>query len=123
MKIILAIGTGSFIGGTFRYLVSQLMQSRITSAFPFATLAVNVIGCLLIGIVFGLMEKGSINQEWRFFLSTGILGGFTTFSTFSNETFGLMRTGQYSYAFIYVFASVLIGLIATWGGYSMLRMN
>ena len=86
MKILLAIGAGSFIGGTCRYLLSQFIQARSTIPFPFATLTVNIIGCLLIGVVFGLSAKGGMTPEWRLFLATGILGGFTTFSAFSYET-------------------------------------
>lgn len=123
MKIILAIGTGSFIGGICRYLLSQFIQSRIVSAFPFATLSVNIIGCFLIGIVFGIGERANINPEWRLFLATGILGGFTTFSAFSNETFGLIRAGEMFNAAAYIVASVFLGILATWIGYSVLKLN
>jgi len=122
MKLLLAIGTGSFIGGISRYLLSQIIQSKFLSAFPFGTLAVNILGCFLIGLVFGLSERGNINQEWRLFLGTGVLGGFTTFSAFSNETFGLLRSGQLSYASLYILASVFIGLLATFIGYSILKL-
>jgi len=123
MKIILAIGTGSFIGGAGRYILSQIIQQKYISAFPWATFCVNIIGCLLIGIVFGISERGNINSEWRLFLATGVLGGFTTFSAFSNETFGLIRTGYYGYAVIYILASVLVGLLATWMGYALLKLG
>ncbi|MCX6276137.1 MAG: fluoride efflux transporter CrcB [Bacteroidetes bacterium] len=123
MKIILAIGTGSFIGGISRYLLSQFIQSRIVSTFPFATLSVNIIGCFLIGIVFGFSERANLNPEWRLFLATGILGGFTTFSAFSNETFGLIRAGEIFNASAYIAASVFLGILATWIGYSVLKMN
>ena len=115
---ILFIGIGSFIGGICRYLLSLLVQSRFALHFPLGTLIVNVIGCLLIGVVFGLAEKGMVTDEWRLFLATGILGGFTTFSAFSNETIGLLRTGQPGYALVYVTASVAIGLLATYIGLS-----
>lgn len=121
MKTILAIGTGSFIGGIFRYLLSQFIQSKVASAFPFATLTVNILGCLLIGVVFGLSEKTQIDPDWRLFLATGILGGFTTFSAFSNETFGLIRAGELFNASAYVVASVFLGILATWLGYSVLK--
>ena len=77
MRILLLIGTGSFIGGIFRYLLSQLLQSKFLSAFPFGTLGVNITGCFLIGLVFGLSDRGNLTQEWRLFLATGICGGFT----------------------------------------------
>ncbi len=93
MKIILAIGTGSFIGGILRCLLSLFIQTKTNSAFPFGTLAVNIIGCFFIGVVFGLFERGDVTEEWRLFLATGILGGFTTFSAFSYEAIGMLRSG------------------------------
>jgi CrcB protein len=122
MKIILAIGTGSFIGGICRYLLSQSVQSKFLSSFPFGTLAVNLIGCFLIGIVFELSSRSNISQEWRLFLATGLLGGFTTFSAFANETINLLREGQLVYASLYIIASVFLGLIATYTGYSLIKL-
>src|ERR1051325_3919498 len=113
MKIILAIGIGSFIGGISRYLLSRAIQNKFLSAFPYGTLGINIIGCFLIGIVFGLSDRGNITVEWRLFWATGVLGGFTTFSAFSNETVSLLRNGQIWYAFTYIAASIVIGLIAT----------
>jgi len=63
MKLILIVGTGSFIGGIFRYLLSLLIQAKITTPFPFPTLTVNIIGCFLIGIVFGIFDKGQMSTE------------------------------------------------------------
>ena len=117
MKLLLAVGVGSFIGGTCRYLLSQFIQTKSTIPFPFATLTVNIIGCLLIGVVFGLSTKGGITPEWRLFLATGILGGFTTFSAFSYETVHMLQNGQTSSAMAYVLASVLLGLSATFLGF------
>ncbi len=119
MKILLLIGSGSFIGGVFRHLLSQFIHTKSLSSFPLGTLVVNILGCLFIGIVFGLSEKGNLASEWRLFLATGLLGGFTTFSAFSNETFGLFRDGQYGYAALYILVSVFVGLAATWVGHSI----
>jgi len=116
MKVIFAIGAGSFIGGISRYLLSLFIQNRFFTTYPFGTLSVNIIGCFLIGIVFGFSDRGNMSQEWRLFLATGVLGGFTTFSAFSNETVGMMREGQFWYASSYVIASVVLGLIATFIG-------
>jgi len=121
MKIILAIGIGSCIGGISRYLVSQFIQNKFLSSFPFGTLGVNLIGCFLIGIIFGLSERGNFTMEWRLFLVTGVLGGFTTFSSFSNETVGLLRDGQIWHAFIYISFSIIIGLLATFIGISLIK--
>ena len=122
MKLILAIGIGSFIGGIFRYLLSQTIQNKFLTSFPLGTLGVNILGCLLIGLVFGLSERGNFSMEWRLFLATGVLGGFTTFSAFSNETVGMLRDGQYWYACLYVVTSVVIGLLATFAGLSLIKL-
>jgi CrcB protein len=122
MKVILAIGAGSFIGGISRYLLSIFIQNRVFTTYPFGTLSVNILGCFLIGIVFGLADRGNMSQEWRLFLATGVLGGFTTFSAFSNETIGMMRDGQFWYASSYVLASVVLGLIATFIGILIIKI-
>ena len=121
MRILLLIGTGSFIGGVFRYSLSQFIQTKFLSAFPFGTLGVNIIGCFLIGFVFALSERTNMTSELRLFLATGLIGGFTTFSAFSNETFGLLRDGQLWYASAYVIASVTLGVLATFLNYSILN--
>lgn len=121
MRIILAIGIGSFMGGIARYLLSQLIQNKFLSTFPFGTLSVNIIGCLLIGVIFGLSERGNVTMIWRLFLVTGFLGGFTTFSSFSNETVGLIRDGQIWQAFAYIASSVIIGLLATFVGIAIIK--
>ena len=121
MKILLAIGFGSFLGGISRYLLTIFVQNKFLSVFPYGTLAVNIIGCFLIGIVYGLSARGNINIEWRLFLATGFLGGFTTFSSFSNDTVSLLRDAQYWQAFSYVALSVIVGLVATFGGISLIK--
>jgi fluoride exporter len=122
MRLIFAIGAGSFIGGVSRYLLSQLVQVRFYSAFPYGTLFVNILGCLLIGVVFGLSERGNMSPDWRLFLATGILGGFTTFSAFSNETVSMLRDGQFLPASIYVGASIVFGLLATIIGIFIIKL-
>lgn len=122
MRLIFAIGTGSFIGGVCRYLLSQVIQNRFLSAFPLGTLGVNILGCFAIGLVLGLSDRGNLSQEWRLFLAAGICGGFTTFSAFSGETFGLLRDGQFWYALAYITASIVIGLIATFIGFSLIKL-
>lgn len=122
MKLILAIGTGSFIGGILRYLLSQFIQTKFLSTFPFGTLTVNIIGCFLIGLVFGFSDRGNLTPEWRLFLATGLLGGFTTFSAFSNETVSMLHDGQLWYATAYVSSSVIVGLVATFIGFSITKL-
>jgi CrcB protein len=121
MKLILAIGAGSFVGGVCRYLLSLLIQSKTASIFPLGTLAVNLIGCFFIGIVFGIFDKGQMSHEWKLFLATGILGGFTTFSAFSIETFTLFREGHTGHALLFILASVLVGLLATYIGNMIMK--
>jgi len=122
MKFLLVIGSGSFIGGVSRYLLSQMLHTRYTTEFPIGTLGVNILGCFFIGIVFGLSEKLNFAHEWQLFLITGILGGFTTFSAFSNETFSLMRDGQIWIALSYILLSVVFGIVATFLGFALLKL-
>jgi fluoride exporter len=122
MKLLFVIGSGSFIGGVSRYLLSQLIHSKYTTHFPIGTLGVNILGCFVIGLVFGLSEKMNFAHEWQLFLITGILGGFTTFSAFSNETFSLIRDGQMWIALSYILLSVVVGILATFLGFSLLKL-
>jgi CrcB protein len=121
MKIVLLVGLGSFIGGISRYLVTLFIQNKFLSSFPFGTLVVNITGCFLIGVIYGFSDRGSMNAEWRIFFATGIMGGFTTFSSFSNETVSMLRDAQYWPAFSYVALSMIIGLAATFGGISFIK--
>lgn len=122
MNTILAVGAGSFIGGVLRYLISQFIQLKSSTSFPFGTLGVNILGCFLIGIVFTLSSRGSISQEWKFFIATGILGGFTTFSAFASESLTLFREGQFGLAAAYIASSVILGLLATFIGISAIKL-
>lgn len=122
MKLLLLIGAGSCIGGVSRYLMARMIQDRFFSAFPYGTLGVNILGCFLIGLVFGLSERAHLPAEWRLFLATGFCGGFTTFSAFSNETLGLLRDGQWWSASVYILGSVVLGLVATFAGVALTKL-
>lgn len=122
MKIILLIGTGSFIGGIFRYLTSVTIQDKISGTFPFGIFWVNIIGCFIVGILFSLSEKGNLDYTWRLFLVTGFCGGFTTFSSFSIDTLSLLRDGQYLPGFLYLAGTVFSGLIATFAGIALPKL-
>ena len=116
-RLILIIGTGSFIGGVSRFLASRFIQNYALSAFPFGTFFVNVLGCFLIGLFYGLSEKGNLlNAEWRMFLTVGFCGGFTTFSTFANENIALLKESEFFYFALYTGLSVFIGFLATYLG-------
>jgi CrcB protein len=112
------VGLGGFIGATLRYVTSGVV-GRFTSQaqFPFGTFVVNMVGCLLIGFLAGLADSRDLfTTTSRAFVFTGILGAFTTFSTFSYETMGLFQNGQTSPAMINLGLQILLGLIAVWGG-------
>ncbi len=118
MTNILLVGIGGFIGSVARYLASGYVQQSTKSInFPFGTLAVNVIGCFIIGFLAQLAEeRGVFTSESRLFVFTGFLGGFTTFSSFGNETLNLARDSQMMNALANVGANVILGLFAVWLG-------
>lgn len=117
MKL-LWVGMGGFAGAVARYLVSGWVQTSSRSVtFPFGTLAVNVIGCLVIGGLSYLADvRGLLHADVRLLLIVGMLGGFTTFSTFGNETMNLLRDGELLIALINVLANVVLCLVAVWAG-------
>jgi len=121
-NLLLIVGTGSFIGGALRYMVSFPFMEKYPQGFPWGTLVVNLVGCFCIGLLYGLAERFNFPKEWRLFLTTGILGGFTTFSAFSNESVTLFNNGQYVYAVSYILSSVLIGIGLTFLGVFLSRM-
>ena len=122
MKTTLLIGVGSFIGGAGRYLISKTIQTQILSSFPWGTFTVNVAGCFLIGAVMGWSLKSNLTENWQLFLTTGILGGFTTFSAFSLESIRLIQNGNAMIAIFYIALSVLVGLAATFIGFSLIKI-
>ncbi|MBR3388507.1 MAG: fluoride efflux transporter CrcB [Bacteroidales bacterium] len=121
LKTILAVGSGSFLGGAGRYLVSLAMKD-ISKGFPWATLAVNLIGCFLIGLLWGVFGKnGTDGSNWALFLTVGFCGGFTTFSTFSKEAIIMLQTGHVWGFAAYVSMSVVVGVALVALGYFLVR--
>lgn len=117
LKSILIVGLGGFIGTVARFMIARYFQLNFTSVFPWSTFIVNIIGCLLIGVIYGISEKGQVlSPEIRLFLTVGICGGFTTFSTFSNDSFLLMRDLEWIRFALYTTLSVFIGLMAVYVG-------
>ncbi|MCF8069845.1 MAG: fluoride efflux transporter CrcB [Desulfobacterales bacterium] len=118
MNKILLVGAGGFVGATFRYLLSGFVQRLSGSIdFPYGTLAVNILGCFLIGIFSQLDEVRNVfSAEVRFFLFIGILGAFTTFSTFGNETMNLIVDKRMNFAFLNVSIHIILGLGTVWAG-------
>lgn len=121
LKNFLLVGLGGGLGSVLRYGTSQLMNTKL---FPWATLAVNITGSLVIGIVFALsIRQEPLTDNWKLFLATGICGGFTTFSAFSLENMGLLQSGKYGMAIAYIIASIILGTAATFLGYHLAIKN
>jgi CrcB protein len=109
----LIVGVGGFLGSVIRYWLSSLTHRWIGDAFPVGTLAVNLLGCFAAGVVWSLVQYAELfRPETRLFLTVGILGGFTTFSTFGYETFALLQGKQHLAALGNVGANVLLGVAA-----------
>jgi CrcB protein len=119
MTNLLLVGAGGFIGAASRYLLGGwILQQAVGAKFPWSTFAVNVLGCLAIGLLSAAAEKFDlIGPGGRLFLITGLLGGFTTFSAFGFETFFLLRRGELPLAAIYAGTSVTVCLFAVWAGF------
>lgn len=116
-KSILLVGFGGFIGTVARYLVARYFQTNVASFFPWSTFVVNIVGCLLIGIIYGISEKSSIlSPEVRLFLTVGICGGFTTFSSLANDAFILLRQQEWLRFAFYTSFSFFLGLLAVYAG-------
>jgi len=115
---LLLIAVGGAIGSTARYVFSQLVQHATGTLFPIGTFAVNCVGCLVFGAIAGAAEQRvQMAPELRLFLLVGVLGGFTTFSSYAFESVSLMRDGQFAAAFVNVVGQVVAGLVGLWAGY------
>lgn len=121
VKIIL-IGIGGAIGAVSRYIVSGLDYKYSYGIFPVSTLIVNLSGCLIIGFLWGLFEVVAISSNIRMFIFIGILGGFTTFSTFALENFNLFRDAEGNIALINIFLSNILGIGFVYIGYFSARV-
>ena len=122
IKSLLIVGTGSFIGGAMRYLLSTLMKNVCGQGFPWGTLMVNLLGCFLFGMLFAVFGKSNATDNTLYLLlTTGICGGFTTFSTFANESVQMLQQGN-TWGFVgYVATSVVAGLALIALGYGVAR--
>lgn len=113
----LLVGLGGAAGSILRYLCQKWINESYHHNFPLATFLVNISGCLLIGIFYGLGEKGNLlSPQTRLLLITGLCGGFTTFSTFAFENMNLLRIGDNVYFLLYVLGSVVLGIAAVYLG-------
>ncbi len=112
------IMAGGAIGSVLRYIVSDFITVRNSSPFPYGTFSVNIIGSLIIGFLFGLFAvNGILDQKIKFFMFVGVLGGFTTFSSFVLETMELLQAGEFIIAFSYMLLSNVLGIAMVMAGY------
>jgi CrcB protein len=122
LKMFFIVGTGSFVGGGCRFLLSKFIQDRIAFSFPAGTLVVNLLGCFLIGVFYALFERGNLlDNNVRLFLTVGFCGGFTTFSTFANENVQLLRDANVFNVALYLSLSLIGGFIAVWLGQVIIK--
>ena len=112
IRNILLVALGGAVGSVCRFLLSGMN----IASWPWGTFAVNILGSLIIGLLMGLVSKGIVSPEMKLLLVTGFCGGFTTFSTFANESFSLIKTGDALQMALYVGASVIVGILAVWAG-------
>lgn len=117
IKHVLLVGLGGGLGSIARYLCQRWFAFNYVHSFPWATFAVNITGCFLIGLFWGLSFKSyESNEAWKLFLMTGICGGFTTFSAFTLEGIGLIKEQKMGFFLLYAAGSVVLGLLATYLG-------
>jgi len=117
IKNFLIVGLGGAVGSMLRYGVQRILQVQSTATFPVGTLLVNIAGCFLIGILWSMISRSlTWNEEMKLLLMTGFCGGFTTFSAFTLEGIGLLKENKTALFLIYLTASVIGGLLATFIG-------
>lgn len=117
VKNLLLVAVGGAVGSVLRYLTAVFVNKYFQSVFPWATLITNVIGCFLIGLFLGQLQKnGLVDSGLKFLLVTGFCGGYTTFSTFGQENISLFQSGNSGLALLYLGASIIVGLAAVWLG-------
>ena len=117
LRELAAVAVGGAIGASLRWSLGTWIVGRTGPGFPWSTMLINVSGAFLIGVLMALsLEKGVVSGDWRLFLGTGILGGFTTFSTLSYESIALMQDGLWAAGLANMFGSGIAGLLAAWLG-------
>ena len=117
------VAVGGGIGATARYLVSTWAAERFGTDFPYGTLIVNVVGCFIIGAFMTLAtERMIVSPYWRLLVTVGFVGGLTTFSSYSYETFKLLQDADIMMALYNLLANLIVGFFATWLGISAARL-
>jgi fluoride exporter len=122
IRTIVIVGLGGFLGTILRYL-GQLAAGKIFSpTFPMGTFLINILGCFIIGMVYAMSERGNLlTADMRLFLAVGFCGGFTTFSTFSNDNLMLLKDGSIGLLLLNAVGSVLLGVLAVYLGIVLIR--
>lgn len=119
---VLLVGSGSFAGGVTRYLVASLIHKVHSPGFPYATLSVNLLGSLIIGLVLGFAEKNQMHDSATILLlGAGFCGGFTTFSTFAAENLAMLRDGNWVPFAVYTIVSVITGIALVFAGFAIAK--
>jgi len=117
MPVSLAVALGGALGVSARYGVDRLIERRSSALFPWSTFSINMTGCLLIGVIIGALVDRHHTPAWvRVGLVMGVLGGYTTFSTFAQETLGLLDAHDFAVGLAYAGGSLVVGVIAVWIG-------
>lgn len=123
IRAILFVGAGSCLGGISRYVAMRYLQATYFTNFPVGTAVVNISGCLLIGLLYGLFERGGLmNADLRLFLTVGFCGGFTTFSTFIHEEYSFLQNGNFFYSALYAAVSLVLGMAAAYVGHLLIKI-
>ncbi|MEY3059851.1 MAG: fluoride efflux transporter CrcB [Bacteroidota bacterium] len=121
VKHIAFVVLGSATGGTLRYMMSLYFVAKGLNKFPLATLSINLLGCLFIGIIYAISEKSTIGENIKLLLATGFCGGFTTFSAFAMENLQLIKLGATTTAITYIALSVVLGILLAFLGYILFK--
>jgi fluoride exporter len=117
----LLVAIGGAVGAVGRYLIGGWVQSLTGTGFPAGTFFVNVTGSLIIGVILGLVERGALSSQARLLLAVGLMGGYTTFSSFSYDSLGLLQAGQTGRFLLNISAQLVLGLLAAYLGVVMTR--